>query len=169
MLQFLSDAEDEPLVFPVTVDYRASFADLFVAGDYRYPDPDVTGERFFVPGTGTRTLFFRILEVTGQRRVPSETVLASVKEHQVRPVTFVELLAVCAAIPNLPSADEATVLREIAAFGTVREIGSGDRPNCYVPVVQRFNGRRYLEPHRVDFPWKPGDQFLVAPRDAVQP
>lgn len=159
MLHDITDDEDEPLMIPATVDYRAAFGDVVYAGGYRYPDPDVTAERFWRNGEGSRTLFFRILRAS--TRIGHADVEAAIAAHGVRPATPLEMLTVCAAYPDLP------LEGHLAALGVIWEQENvGTRR---VPVVQRYNGKRYLDLHPLHFLWKPGDQFLVAPADGGAP
>jgi hypothetical protein len=164
MLEFVHDDEQEPVIVPVTVDYEAPFEALMEAGRYRYPDPDLTAANFFAGGKGRRALFFSILEVVGAP-LSSLEVAAAIAGRRARGATLLELLAACAAHPELPLDRGPALVHDLAAFGAIRELGNPARR--YVPVVQRYNGHRYAEPHPYDFLWRPGDQFLVASLDAA--
>jgi hypothetical protein len=159
MLRYVTDDAGVPLALTVTVDYRATLGDLVAAGKYRYPDPDITPERFWRTGEVQRTISFRILRA--DVRLSHADVEAAIAATGLRAVTPLELLSACTAMPDVPSDGR------VAALGVVwhDERTSARR----VTLVQRYNGSRYLDLHPLHFLWHVGDQFLVAPADGGAP
>ncbi len=168
MLQFRVNEFGDRLVLPATIEDDSTFDDLMAAGRYRYPDPDITASTFFPPrahhtsstndttDNRRRLAFFWILEVAPGVKMNSDEVIAYIRAYGVLATTFLEQLTVCAVHPHSPANGR------LAAYATARKIGRTE-PNWYVPVVYRYNGRSYIEPHRIDFGFRPGDGFLVRP------
>ncbi|HSD11971.1 MAG TPA: hypothetical protein VLC10_00285 [Patescibacteria group bacterium] len=138
------------------IDYGMPLWRLVDAGGYRHYDADITDERFRPPGEGVCTLAFEVMEFGA---LPDgDTALALIAARGVRPATFAEALAFGAARPDLPGSGI------LAAFGSVWGDARFIPPRRYVPVIQAFNGHRYLDLQPLCFPWKAEFKALVTGR-----
>lgn len=145
--------QDEDSVLVATVGGSEPLWKMIHAGNYRYVDPDLTPERFLAPAGGEpRTVFFTPL---GLGDLPDgNAAIAEVAARGLRCATLSEILAVCAAHPDVPA------VGSLVALGSVwRDDRLG--PRHYVPLVAAFCGTRRLELHPLGFAWQAHYRALV--------
>jgi hypothetical protein len=86
-------------LYPVTVNYKTSLAEMIADGDYRWVHSSINEENFSVSGTGevTRDLELVYLE----KDVTIDEVLAYMEANGLRPARIEELIALGATYPEI--------------------------------------------------------------------
>ncbi|MDP3772371.1 MAG: hypothetical protein Q8Q94_03290 [bacterium] len=115
-------------VYPVTVYYGLSLADMIEAGHYDWVNGSITAEHFPIVGEGMVDLNINLLHF--KRFIQSDEAIKEMDEMGLRPLTLPELLAFGAKFPDMQ--------REfpIIAFGTVWQDRDGFRG---VPALGEYD------------------------------
>ncbi len=138
-------------VFPVTVDYSQSLAQMIVAGKYNWVNPDITQEHFPITASGTVELLPELVHFG--KSMSTDDVLKELDRRGFRPTTLPELLAFGTKFPEKQ--------REfpVVSLGSVWADSRGDRR---VPVLDGYPSERGLDLYWVGRDWHVDCRFLVA-------
>ena len=150
-------------IFPVTVDYTHSLAQMIAAGKYDWVNSDITDQHFPPPsiptglppstGSGQATKAELKLELVHfNRTISSNDAIAELKQKGLRPATLPEFLAFGAIYP------EEQRKYPIVALGSVWQYWDGDRD---VPFLYCGDSRRGLSLGWFEFGWYDDFRFAV--------
>lgn len=81
----------DPQVYPITVDYRLSLAEMVVAGHYHFVNPQITPENFLISGSGQVSVDV-VLTYFTKEITDSSVALLEMEKQGFRPATIAELL-----------------------------------------------------------------------------
>jgi len=120
-------------VYPVTVDYGLSLAEMIKVGKYDWVNDLITAKHF--PFTGEGMVELKVQLVHFKRRIESDDAIKEMDGMGLRPLALSELLAFGAKFPE--------VQREfpIIALGSVWPYRDGDR---YIPGLWEDDHERSL-------------------------
>ena len=150
-------------IFPVTIDYTHSLAQMIAAGKYDWVNSDITDQHFPPPsiptglppstGSGQATKAeLKVELVHFNRTISSNDAIAELKQKGLRPATLPEFLAFGAIYP------EEQRKYPIVALGSVWQYWDGDRD---VPFLYCGDSRRGLSLGWFEFGWYDDFRFAV--------
>jgi len=129
-----SIADEQFIVYPVTVNYGLSLAEMIEVGKYDWVNDSITAKHFPFTGEGMAELEVQLVHF--KRRIESDDAIKKMDGMGLRPLALSELLAFGAKFPE--------VQREfpIIALGSVWRRRYGSR---YVPVLWEYDRERDLD------------------------
>lgn len=86
-------------LYKIVVDYSMSLANMILAGDYGYVNPNITAENFPVQGEGAIELDGVLVHFN--RDIESDDAVKEMDQMGLRPATMAELLAFGAKFPEI--------------------------------------------------------------------
>ena len=162
-LSIVSNTKTVKGIFPVTIDYTHSLAQMIAAGKYDSINPDITDKYFPSPsiptglppstGSGQATKVDLKLELVHlNRTISSNDAVQELKKQGLRPATLPELLAFGATYPE-----------EQRKYPIVTHSSVWRRWSCYrdVPCLFSGDGGRNLGLYSFEIDWSAGHRFLA--------
>ncbi|MFH1286602.1 MAG: hypothetical protein ABII02_02525 [Candidatus Magasanikbacteria bacterium] len=137
-------------VYPLTVDYDQSLAQMIEAGSYDWVNSNIIETKFQSQGSGQVEI--EVVLVHLNKVVKSEEVLRELDRQGLRAATLQELLALGAAHPELQRQFP------ILALGSSWRDPDGFR---YVPYLGRYGDERDLDLHWFEYGWHEVYRFLA--------
>ena len=162
-LSIVSNTKTVKGIFPVTVDYTQTLAQMIAAGKYDSINLDITDQHFPSPsiptglppstGSGQATKAELKLELVHfNRTISSNDAIAELKQKGLRPATLPEFLAFGAIYP------EEQRKYPIVALGSVWQYWYDNR---YVPYLCSNDSRRSMDLHWFGYGWNDNYRFAV--------
>ncbi len=137
-------------VFPVTINYDFSLAEMVAAGKYDWANDDITAENFPVSGNGRHGMNLELVHFN--RVMEFDDTLKELDKDRLRPAMLAGLLAFGAKYPDKQRGFP------VVALGSVWQNCDGD---CGVPVLWGDSGRRYLLLFWLEDEWDEDYRFLA--------
>lgn len=140
-------------VFPVTVDYNRSLAEMIEIGNYEWKHVEIIEKNFPVNEKGKNKVSLVLIHFN--KSIDSDDVFYELDEMDLRPATLPELLYFGAKYPEKQ--------REfpIAALGSHWNISV---ENSYVVYLDKIVSKRCLKMNYLSGDWMKHYRFLAAPK-----
>ena len=142
-------------VYPITINYDLSLAEMIVAGQYGWVNDDITADHFPIQGEGQVEVGVELVHFN--RSMESDDVLKEMDKAGLRPATLAELLAFGAKYPKKQKEFP------IIALGSVWQDLFGYRS---VPALWSDGVRRDLALDCFEFRWSEYFRFAAVRKSA---
>ncbi|MCD4761672.1 hypothetical protein K8R32_01815 [bacterium] len=140
-------------VFPVTVDYNRSLAEMIELGEYDWKHVEIIEKNFPVKGKGKSDI--NLVLVYFNKSIDSDDVFYELDEMELRPATLPELLSFGVKYPEKQGEFP------IAALGSHWNISV---ENSYVVYLDKIVSKRCLKMNYLSGDWMKHYRFLAAPK-----